>query len=166
MLFACCVLAHASKPSVQAAQASRDSTPVSVAPAPPAGTAQIFVYREHRIGGSAGFDRIFVNGSYLVTLHIGEYASREVPQGTVIFSAMPRAYLVPGALLMMGITDMQKKKYERLRIEVEPGKTYYVKWSIGSKMKLVDAATGAKEMAKLHLSKSAKEQEEEGPAEK
>ncbi len=72
--------------------------------------------------------------------------SREVPQGTVILSAMPRACLVPGALHTSGITDLQKKKFERLRFDVEAGKTYYVLWSIGSKMKVVDTATGAKEI--------------------
>jgi hypothetical protein len=43
--------------------------------------------------------------------------------------------------------------HERLHIEVEAGKTYYVKWSgssSGGKMQLQDAAAGAKEIRKLH----------------
>ena len=38
---------------------------------------------------------------------------------------------------------------ERLRIEVEVGKTYYVRWT-GKKMELVDAAKGTKEISGLH----------------
>lgn len=38
---------------------------------------------------------------------------------------------------------------ERLRIEVEAGKTYYVRWA-GNKMELVDAAKGTKEISGLH----------------
>ncbi len=42
---------------------------------------------------------------------------------------------------------------ERLQVEVEAGKSYYVKWSVtsrGGKMQLMDEAKGAKEMHKLH----------------
>jgi hypothetical protein len=43
--------------------------------------------------------------------------------------------------------------HEQLRIEVEAGKTYYVKWSgstSGGKMQIEDATSGAKEIRKLH----------------
>jgi hypothetical protein len=44
----------------------------------------------------------------------------------------------------------------RVRIDAEPGKTYYVKWSwavSGGKMEVVDEATGAKDVRKLHPTK-------------
>jgi len=51
------------------------------------------------------------------------------------------------------LLELQKKAKKKLRIDVDAGKTYYVKWSVGGKMKLVDSATGAKEMAGLHPAK-------------
>lgn len=44
----------------------------------------------------------------------------------------------------------------RVRIDAQPGKTYYVKWSwavSGGKMEVVDEATGAKDVRKLHPTK-------------
>lgn len=44
--------------------------------------------------------------------------------------------------------------HTQLRIEAEAGKTYYVKWSVtvsGGKMKLMEAATGEKEIRKLKV---------------
>jgi hypothetical protein len=44
----------------------------------------------------------------------------------------------------------------RIDIEVEAGKTYYVKWFVShlsQKMELVDAAKGAKEIIRLRLAK-------------
>lgn len=99
--------------------------------------------------GAAGYSRIFVNDDFLAKLHSGGYASREVPQGTVVFSTLARA--VWAFPTLAALTSLQKKQHERLRMEVEEGKTYYVKWSIGDKMKLVDPATGAKEISELHL---------------
>lgn len=52
--------------------------------------------------------------------------------------------------------DLMLQVKERLRIEAEAGKTYYVEWSVsgsGGKMKFVDAATGAKKISNLHLAK-------------
>lgn len=43
--------------------------------------------------------------------------------------------------------------HSQLRVEMEAGKTYFVKWSAstgGGKMTLVDSATGEKEIGKLH----------------
>jgi hypothetical protein len=119
----------------------------------------IYVYRKSSIVGAAGWDRIFVNGTFLAALHNGEFASREEPQGTVVFSGLPRIYIFPGDLLI-ALTDLQKKQFERLRMDAEKGRTYYVKWSVGGKMKLMDEATGAKEMAKLHHAKIEEEKDE------
>jgi len=51
------------------------------------------------------------------------------------------------------LTNFQKKQYEKLRIDVEPGKTYYVNLYVafvGHQMRLMDEAKGAKEIRGLH----------------
>jgi hypothetical protein len=43
---------------------------------------------------------------------------------------------------------------EMVRIDAEPGKTYFIRWSYAmtdDKMEVVDEATGANEVRKLHL---------------
>jgi len=128
----------------------------ATAPPTPTGKALIYVYRQGRMVGAAGYDHIFVNSQYLAALHNSNYAQREVPAGTAIFTTLSRMnqVFVGEAELM----KLQKNAKERFRMEVEAGKTYYVKWSIGGKMKLVDAATGAKEMSGLHLAKDQQDQ--------
>jgi hypothetical protein len=52
--------------------------------------------------------------------------------------------------------DLALQLKERVRVEAEAGKTYYVKWSLtasGGKMELVDEAKGAKEVRGLRLAK-------------
>ena len=116
---------------------------------PPSGKALVYVYRKGSMVGAAGYSRIYVNDDFLAALHNAGYAPREVPQGTVVFTTLPR--VAWPFLTLAAMTNFQKKQHERLRIEVEAGKTYYIKWSIGDKMKLVDPTTGAKEMNGLHL---------------
>lgn len=122
----------------------------TAAPPPQPGKALVYIYREASMFGKAGYSRIYVNADFLATLHSGEYASREVPEGTVVFTTLPRA--LPITALGM-LTDAQKKKHEKLRLDVEAGKTYYFRWSVGDKMKLLDEATGTKEIRKTHLAK-------------
>ena len=122
----------------------------TAAPPPQPGKALVYVYREASMVGKAGYSRIYVNTDFLATLHSGEYALREVPAGTVVFTTLPRA--LPITALGM-LTDEQKKKHEKLRLDAETGKTYYFRWSVGDKMKLVDKATGVKEIRKTHLAK-------------
>ncbi len=148
-IFSAVSVANAQQPAVsqQASSAERQPTPSS----PSAGKALIYVYRVGSIVGAAGYDRIFVNTDYLGALHNSDYAQHEVPPGTVIFSTLSRlnSTFIGQAELM----KLQKQAKEKLRIEVEAGKTYYIKWSVGGKMKLVDATIGAKEMKGLHIAK-------------
>jgi hypothetical protein len=153
------VLAAASVASAQQTEAAQDTNGAkgqSTASPAPAGKALIYVYRQGRVVGAAGYDHIFVNNEYLAALHNSNYAQREVPPGTVVFTTLSRLNKV--FIAQAELMELQKKAEERFRMEVEAGRTYYVKWSIGGKMKLVDAATGAKEIRGLHL---AKEQEDQ-----
>jgi hypothetical protein len=56
------------------------------------------------------------------------------------------------------LNETRKKENERIRLDVEAGKTYYLKWTSGTmatgiKVTLEDPGVGAKEMSKLHASK-------------
>lgn len=108
--------------------------------------------------GAANHPRLFVNDDFLADLHNSEYASREVSVGTVIFSFLPKSTVditVPQALA----NGLAKKRREVLRIDVEPGKSYYFKWSYGGfggfhPLKQVDDSTGAKDIKGLHPAKN------------
>jgi hypothetical protein len=130
-----------------------NSTAQSAQSTPSAGKALIYAYRGGSMLGAAGYDHIYVNDAYFGTLHVSNYLQREVLPGTVVFACVPREKWIPGALLLSAITNSQNKKYERLKIDVEAGKTYYVRWHIGSKMNLVDETIGVKEMKGLHPAK-------------
>jgi Protein of unknown function (DUF2846) len=144
--------ANAQQPTVsQDSSGTSSATGQSIPPSPPAGKALVYVYRQRRTVGAAGYDRSFVNHDYLAALHNSNYAQREVPQGTVVFTTLSR--LNRTFLAQAELMTLQKRAKERFRMDVEAGKTYYVKWSVGGKMKLVDSATGATEMSGLHLAK-------------
>jgi hypothetical protein len=144
--------ANPQQPTVsQETKGTSSATGQPTASPPPTGKALVYVYREGKMVGAAGYNRIFINNDYLAALRNSNYAQREVPPGTVVFATVKRISKV-----LIGYAEMaklQKEAKERLRIEVEAGNTYYVKWSIGSKMKLMDAATGAKEIQGLNLAK-------------
>ena len=130
----------------------------TAAPAPAPGKALVYVYRKSNFVGCAGYDRVYVNGNFLTELFSGGYAPCEVPPGPVVFSVTPKASLwintIPAAL-----SNLDTTKYEKLRIEAEAGKTYYINLYIefiGHQMKLVDEATGAKQIRSLKLSETGK----------
>jgi hypothetical protein len=112
-----------------------------------------------RFTGSASHDELYVNDVHLAKLLNGEYAFLEVPPGTVVIAGLPKMYY-GSAIMSAGaaLNDARKKENERARLEAEPGKTYYFKWTAGTmatmiKLTPVEPAVGAKEMSKLHLSK-------------
>jgi hypothetical protein len=149
-LLACCALATA-------AVASTDAAKPPTAPSP--GKALVCLYRPSKFIGSASHDNLYVNGTLLATLLNGEYACTEVAPGTVVVSGLQKAYYA-GAIMssVAALDDVKKKENERARIEVEAGKSYYLKWSseaMGANIKLIlqDSSVGAKEMSKLHPSK-------------
>jgi hypothetical protein len=158
--FACCALMLSSCPQVTAGQATTDSRPQPAPTTPSPGKALICIYRVSRVVGAAAHDSLFVNGVFLATLISGEYATMEVAPGTVVVSGTPKMYY--GGLIYSSaaaLNDATKKENERIRIDVEEGKTYYLKWTSGAfatgiKVTPVDQATGAKEMSKLHRSKA------------
>ena len=159
LLVACCALMLSICPQVAAAQAAVDPKPQPPPTTPSAGKALICIYRISRVVGSAAHDSLFVNGGFLATLLSGEYAFMEVAPGTVVISGTTKMYY--GGVVASSaaaINDTTKKENERIRLDVEEGKTYYFNWSSGPfasgiKVTPVDEATGAKEMSKLHLSK-------------
>lgn len=121
--------------------------------APAADKARIYVYRVGSMVGAIGYDILFVNDEHLAALRNSNYAQCDVPAGTVVFSGIPRVKKTPIALDLQLITNHKNTAKERFRMVAEPGKTYYVRWSVGGKMKLVDADKGAKEMSGLNPAK-------------
>jgi len=155
ILLACCALALSGTLPVAAAQ---DAKTPSVLPAPSADKAMVCIYRISRFTGSASHDYLYINDVFLTTLLNGEYAFMEVSPGTVVVSGLPKMYY--GSVIQSAgaaLNDLRKKENERIRIEVEADKTYYLKWTAGPmatgiKVTLEDPSTGAKEMSKLHQS--------------
>ena len=72
---------------------------------------------------------------------------------------MPQMYY--GSLIQSAgaaLNEARKKENERIRLDVEKDKTYYMKWTSGTmatgiKVTLQDPGVGAREMSKLHPSK-------------
>jgi hypothetical protein len=138
---------------------AQDAKPAPPPTAPSPGKAVVYIYRVGRFTGSAAHDHLYVNGVYLAYLKNDEYAGTEVVPGTVVVTGLPEMYTVDvftaaGA----AANDVTKKENERIRLDVEAGKTYYLKWTSGTmatgiKVTLMDPEVGAKEMSKLHLSK-------------
>jgi hypothetical protein len=166
ILLACCALALSGNPQVAAAQDSKPAAMPVMPSAPSAGKALICIYRTSRFTGSAAHDHLYVNGVYLATLLNGEYAWSEVAPGAVVISGLPKMYY-GGIIQSTGaaLNEATKKENERIRFDVEAGKTYYLKWTSGAmatgiKVTPVDEATGAREMSKLHPSKAPSEKDE------
>ena len=128
---------------------------------PSEGKAIICIYRPGGAVGSAAHDHLYVNGVYLATLLNGEYAWTEVGPGTVVVAGMAKMYYGPSIIMSSAAAVNQTRgQAERIRVEAEAGKIYYMKWSSGMfatgiKVELMDPEIGAKEMRKLHPSKPA-----------
>lgn len=141
----------------------------SALPAPSAGKAVVCIYRTYRFTGSSAHDELYVNGTHLAKLLNSEYAYMEVPPGTVVISGLPKEYY--GSVVMSvgaAANQARQKENERARFEAEAGKTYFFKWTsglmaTGIKVTAEDAAKGAKEIRKLHLSKPVDDKEEAKP---
>ncbi len=187
ILFACFALAFAAGVQTVTAQAPQDSkqpastqsaptpappaaaeptpknpTPVDAcaSPAPSAGKALICVYRQSRAVGSAAHDNLFINGIFLAKLLNGEFASMEVPPGTVVISGQAKMYYGPSIIMSTAAAvNETRKENERIRFDSVAGKTYYLKWTSGMfasgiTVTPMDAGVGAKELGKLHPSKN------------
>ena len=144
--------------TVQISAAPESKTHV-VLPAPSEGKAIVCIFREYRFTGSAAHDEIYVNDTHLGKLLNSEYVFTEVPPGTVVIAGLPKMYY-GSAIMSAGaaLNQARQKENERARFEAEVGKIYYFKWTSGTmatmiKVTPVDPSVGAKEVAKLHLSK-------------
>ncbi len=146
----------------QPAAPAQDAKPAAV-PTPPTapspGKALIYIYRVGRFVGSAAHDHLFINGVYVAYLLNSEFAWLEVAPGTAVVTGMPEMYY-GGIIQSTGaaLSEARRKENERIRLDVEAGKTYYLKWTSGTmatgiKVALQDPGVGAKEMSKLHPSK-------------
>ena len=148
---------------------AQDSKSHAILPAPAAGKAVVCIYRVGRFTGSQAHDEIFVNGVHLGKLLNGEYEFAEVAPGTVVISGLPKMYY--GSVTMSAVAAAQSathKENERARFDAEAGKTYYFKWTSGAmatgiKVTPEDPGVGAKEVAKLHLSKPPDDKDEAKP---
>lgn len=113
--------------------------------APSQGKAIICIYRVGAPVGSAAHDHLYVNGVYLATLLNGEYAWTEVEPGTAIVNGMAKMYYGPSVIMSSAAAVNQTRgQAERIRVEAEAGKNYYMKWTSGMfateiKVKLMDA---------------------------
>ena len=166
VLLSCCALMFVVNPPFaaaqnqpQAASPAKEMPPMPAAPS--AGKAIVCIYRPGAAVGSAAHDHLYVNGVYLATLLNNEYAWTEVTPGTAVVAGMARMYYGPSVIMSSAAAANQTRgQAERIRVEAEAGKIYYMKWSSGMfasgiKVKLMDSETGAKEMSKLHPSKPA-----------
>lgn len=142
------------------AVSAQDAKSVAPPTTPSAGKALIYIYRVGRFVGSAAHDHLYVNGLYLAYLKNGEYAGMEVVPGTVVVTGFPEMYYAGGAAMssFAAIHNATNKENERIRLDVEAGKTYYMKWTSGTmatgiKVTLMDPEVGLREMSKLHLAK-------------
>ena len=135
---------------------------------PSEGKAIICIYRPGGAVGSAAHDHLYVNGIYLATLLNGEYAWTEVEPGKVVVAGMAKMYYGPSVIMSSAAAVNQTRgQAERIRVEAEAGKIYYMKWSSGMfasgiKVQLMDPEVGAREMRKLHPSKPANTGEDKG----
>jgi hypothetical protein len=113
------------------------------------GKALIYLYRKKAFGGSAQYEKLYVNDTFLVQLHSGRHASMEVPQGEVKITSS--GFRVSHPFLLGATNPNEKGRSMRLGFKVEAGKTYYIEWylepfgTLGS-LRLVDAAIGAQEL--------------------
>src|ERR1017187_800738 len=157
----CFLLLSAGMTAASAQDVKPDAPPQDAkAAAPPSapspGKALIYIYRVGRFVGSASHDHLFINGVYLAYLLNGEYAWMEVAPGTAVVTGMPQMYY--GSLIQSAgaaLNEARKKENERIRLDVEKDKTYYMKWTSGTmatgiKVTLQDPGVGAREMSKLH----------------
>ncbi len=148
--------------------AQNSKTP-GVLPAPSSGKAIVCIYRTYRFTGSASHDELYVNDTHLAKLLNSEYAFMEVDPGTVVISGLPKMYY--GSAIMSAaaaLNQARQKENERARFLAEAGKTYYFKWTAGTmatmiKVTPVDGEIGARDIAKLHLSKPVDDKEEAKP---
>ncbi len=117
----------------------------------------IYVYRSNAFAGSANDYHIRINGKYINDLGNGEYIPYVTDDKEVQFQINLRDMALPLSLQSM-ISEPEQPK-EVLKLDVLPGKTYYVKFQLGdfssmgkdSKLILVENEIGLKEVSDCEL---------------
>jgi len=123
----------------------------------PEGKALIYIYREEKYMGSANIYYLYANGKIITTIRSGGYFSYFEAPGQIVFSTDPAMggclrYTLCGLLI-----GMHKGIYEKIIINVDPGKIYYLKLFIkfgGWEIIQVSNLVGEQEIAKCRLLES------------
>lgn len=122
----------------------------------PGDKALIYVYRKGNVLGSAASHKIVINGKHVTNMWTGGYYPYFADPGSVVMAMDLRA--TP----FIGIAGLIEGEREHLRFTAEAGKTYYVKFKLGSgfgspTMALVDEATGSREVRNCSMTKRIEE---------
>jgi ankyrin repeat protein len=111
-----------------------------------AARATIYVYRPGKVVGAATYSILFADGLCVGAMLNSTYSKAEVPEGTVVFSALDGVTWGAGAALRELFT--QAKEISRIQLETE--RTYYIRWAVHAfahpKMEVVDTITGETEI--------------------
>jgi hypothetical protein len=151
MRFASTILAIAAFSALPAVAPAQDTTPVLPAasapaapghiPAPPPGKSQVVFFRTGAMAGAAVWIKVRENGQEL---------------GKLSNQAYFVAVLDPGPHTFTSAYELQDK----LKMELDPDETYYVRGTlqsglllVGANLALVDAATFEKHYGHMHLVK-------------
>ena len=137
----------------------------------PQDQALVYLYRKSNFVGAATIAHIVVNGGQEARLGNGAYAVCILPPGPAEFSSSASVGLSAGssgapapapatAVPPTGNADLTAAPNGSdahlpggVRTGVEAGRSYYVRWSVGPKMALVEESIGAREIQGLHLAK-------------
>jgi hypothetical protein len=125
----------------------------------PDGKCLIYIYREEKMKGAASKFRLYANKKFRTIVKSGSYYPYFADPGEIIFSTDP---LMAGCLKFTMIGLLEKKdtrKSKKLTIDVEEGKTYYVKLFIkfgGYELVPVSNLEGEREIANCKLSEQQK----------
>jgi len=118
---------------------------------PSSDKATIYVYRPGRMTGAANHWLVFSNGDYAGALRNSTYVKTEASPGTWTLSGLTRTTAFIGVSML---DNLQKNAYELHKMQVEAGKTYYLRLDFGFgniKFDPVDEAKAKQEMSHCHL---------------
>jgi hypothetical protein len=118
--------------------------------------ATIYAYRPGRMLGAANHWQVFSNGDYVGALRNSTYVKAEASPGAWTLSGLTRSTAFIGVSML---DNLQKNAVELHKMQVEAGKTYYLRMDFGGsngiKFDLVDEAQAKKDMSHCHLADKA-----------
>jgi len=122
------------------------------AQAPSTDKATIYAYRPGRMLGAANHWQVFSNGDYVGALRNSTYVMAEASPGAWTLSGLTRTTAFVGVSML---DNLQKNAVELHKMQVEAGKTYYLRLDFGGsngiKFDLVDEAQAKKDISHCHL---------------